>query len=36
MFILFYEEEINKQIKKIENDENKDLLEVIELYYDKK
>jgi hypothetical protein len=28
------EDEINKQIKRIENDENKELLEVIELYYD--
>lgn len=34
--LIVLEEEINKQIKKIENDENKDLLEVIELYYDKK
>ena len=28
------ENEINKQIKRIENNENKELLEVIELYYD--
>jgi hypothetical protein len=34
--LIVLEEEINKQIKRIENDENKDLLEVIELYYDKK
>jgi hypothetical protein len=33
--LIVLEEEINKQIKRIENDENKDLLEVIELYYDK-
>ena len=32
----FIEEEIQKQIKRIENDENKELLEIIELYYDKK
>jgi hypothetical protein len=31
----FLENEINKQIKRIENNENTDLLEVIELYYDK-
>jgi hypothetical protein len=30
------ETEINKQIKRIENSENTELLEVIELYYDKK
>ena len=30
------ESEINKQIKRIENSENTELLEVIELYYDKK
>ena len=29
------ENEINKQIKRIENDDNTDLLEIIELYYDK-
>ena len=29
------ENEINKQMKRIENEENTDLLEVIELYYDK-
>jgi hypothetical protein len=29
------EDEIKKQIKRIENEENTDLLEVIELYYDK-
>ena len=34
--LIVLEEEVNKQIKRIENDENKDLLEVIELYYDKK
>ena len=34
--LIVLEEEIQKQIKRIENDENKDLLEVIELYYDKK
>jgi hypothetical protein len=34
--LIVLEEEINKQIKRIENDENIDLLEVIELYYDKK
>ena len=33
--LIVLEEEINKQIKRIENYENKDLLEVIELYYDK-
>ena len=33
--LIVLEEEINKQIKRIETDENKDLLEVIELYYDK-
>jgi hypothetical protein len=33
--LIVLEEEINKQIKRIENDENKNLLEVIELYYDK-
>jgi len=34
--LIVLEEEVNKQIKRIENDENKDLLEVVELYYDKK
>ena len=34
--LIVLEDEINKQIKRIENDENKDLLEVIELYFDKK
>lgn len=34
--LIVLEEEIEKQIKRIENDENKELLEVIELYYDKK
>jgi hypothetical protein len=34
--LIVLEEEIQKQIKRIENDENKELLEVIELYYDKK
>ena len=34
--LIVLEEEINKQIKRIENDENNDLLEVIELYYNKK
>ena len=29
------ENEINKQIKRIETNENSELLEVIELYYDK-
>jgi hypothetical protein len=29
------EDEINKQIKRIETGENTELLEVIELYYDK-
>ena len=33
--LIVLEEEINKQIVRIENDENDDLLEVIELYYDK-
>ena len=28
------ENEINKQINRIENNENNELLEVIELYYD--
>jgi hypothetical protein len=30
----FLKEEIEKQIKRIENEENKDLLEIIKLYYD--
>jgi hypothetical protein len=34
--LIVLEEEIKKQIKRIENEENKELLEVIELYYDKK
>jgi len=34
--LIVLEEEIQKQVKRIENDENKELLEVIELYYDKK
>jgi hypothetical protein len=34
--LIVLEEEIQKQIKRIENEENKELLEVIELYYDKK
>ena len=34
--LIILEEEIQKQIKRIENDENKELLEIIELYYDKK
>ena len=34
--LIVLEEEIEKQIKRIENDENKELLEVFELYYDKK
>jgi hypothetical protein len=34
--LIVLEEEINKQIKRIENEENTELLEVIELYYDKK
>ena len=34
--LILLEEEIQKQVKRIENDDNKDLLEVIELYYDKK
>jgi hypothetical protein len=34
--ILQNQEEIKKQMKRIENEENKELLEVIELYYDKK
>jgi len=34
--LIILEKEINKQIKRIENDENNELLEVIELYYDKK
>jgi hypothetical protein len=34
--LIVLEEEINKQIQRIEKDENNDLLEVIELYYDKK
>ena len=29
------EDEINKQIKRIESEENTELLQVIELYYDK-
>lgn len=33
--LIVLEEEINKQIQRIEKDENNDLLEVIELYYDK-
>ena len=33
--LIVLEEEINKQIKRIENDENIELLEVVELYYDK-
>ena len=34
--LIVLEEEINKHIKRIENDENNELLEVVELYYDKK
>jgi len=34
--LIVLEEEIQKQMKRIENDENKDLLEIFELYYDKK
>ena len=34
--LIVLEEEINKQIKRIENDENKELLEVVELYFDKR
>jgi hypothetical protein len=33
--LIVLEEEINKQITRIENDENNDLLEVVELYFDK-
>ena len=33
--LIVLEEEINKQIQRIEKEENNDLLEVIELYYDK-
>jgi len=33
--LIVLENEINKQIKRIENEENKELLEVIKLYYDK-
>jgi len=33
--LIVLENEINKQINRIENDENTDLLEVVELYYDK-
>ena len=34
--LIVLEEEINKQIQRIEKEENNDLLEVVELYYDKK
>ena len=34
--LIILEEEIQKQIKRIENEENKELLEVIELFFDKK
>ena len=33
--LIILEEEIHKQIKRIENEENKELLEVIELFFDK-
>jgi hypothetical protein len=34
MRLIVLEEEIKTQIKRIENDENKELLEIIKLYYD--